>query len=191
MQTLIDPTKVTDFNRGDSELELFMMFCILVAGKNSKVQAKKLDQFLDSANYPFCYLDSLVESGLLRQQMEHHKLGQYGRLERVFEKLLDLSEERIDFLRVVTVEELEKVVGMKTARFFIVHSRKDCQAAILDTHILAHLRSLGYDAPKATPTSKKQYARWEKVVLDLVAESGKTYADWDLDVWKARSQKEA
>ena len=43
---MIDPRKVTKFDRTLEELEEFMLFAIVVAGKNAFQQARKLEQFL-------------------------------------------------------------------------------------------------------------------------------------------------
>lgn len=38
--TVIDPTRITRFDRTDEELEYFAFFCILVAGKNARTMAR-------------------------------------------------------------------------------------------------------------------------------------------------------
>jgi len=43
---MINPTTITNYNRTQSELEEFLMFSIMVAGKSAKQTAQKLNQFL-------------------------------------------------------------------------------------------------------------------------------------------------
>ena len=40
---MIDPYKITNYNRTESQLQEFLLFCILVAGKTAYIQAKKLE----------------------------------------------------------------------------------------------------------------------------------------------------
>ena len=50
MMTKIDPYNITNFQRSDAELELFLLFCIVVAGKTAYIQSEKLDLFLGKTN---------------------------------------------------------------------------------------------------------------------------------------------
>ncbi len=43
---MIDPRKVTKFDRTPEELEEFLLFSVVVAGKGAFQQAKKLDEFI-------------------------------------------------------------------------------------------------------------------------------------------------
>jgi len=185
----IDPTQVTNFNRDNFELQQFMLFCVLVAGKNSKIQSKKLDEFLGNGNVntPFCFMDGLRDMNALHIHMERCKLGQYNRLEKTFGKLLDAWRKNPYFLRTIGVGELQDMVGLKTSRFFLVHSRPSVRAAILDTHILAWMREeCRIAAPKATPSSKNVYLALESLFLRECDNRGKTVAEMDLDIWKSR-----
>jgi thermostable 8-oxoguanine DNA glycosylase len=76
---------------------------------------------------------------------------------------------------------------MKTSRCFIIHSRPNAQYAALDTHILKHMRSLGYDTPKSTP-SKKQYLHLEKEFLKLAKKADMSPANYDLMIWNKYSK---
>ena len=44
----IDPYNITKYDRTEEELQLFLLFCIVVAGKTAYIQAEKLEQFLCS-----------------------------------------------------------------------------------------------------------------------------------------------
>jgi len=187
---MIDPTQITNYNRTEAELEEFLMFAILVAGKTAKTQAQKLENFLSSRGEatPFEHLEYLFGGSwiMLRNAMRHHKLGQYNRIEQAFKGILMFKGK----LKTVSVEELESVkgIGSKTARFFILHSRKDARHAVLDVHILKWLREQGYSAPKQTPT-KKKYAVLEAIFLTEAWKHEMTPADFDLMIWKSFSQK--
>ena len=91
---------------------------------------------------------------------------------------------------------LEKIpgVGMKTSRFFLLHSDifyKD-QIAILDTHILKFIKeNIDDRAPKSTPVIPLTYRFWEERFLSWCEQNNKNVADFDLEVWKkyARTNK--
>jgi len=191
---MIDPTKITNYNRTEAELEEFLVFAILVAGKTAKTQAKKLEQFLSTAKEfglpsgttALEYISYLSKGNYLSSVMVNCKLGQYNRLEKAFEGILQFKGK----LKTISVSELESVngIGSKTARFFVLHSQKDARVACLDVHILKWLREQGYSAPKQTPT-KKRYAILEAVFLTEAWKREMNPADLDLMIWKSFSQK--
>lgn len=197
---MINPTTITNYNRTEAELEEFLLFAILVAGKTAKTQAKKLDSFLFQSGLckmtPFEAIEHLLKLGESRYYtignnplvicMKGHKLGQYKRLYNAFKGILDFKGK----LKTISVAELESVngIGSKTARFFILHSRKDAKVACLDVHILKWMREQGYSAPKQTPT-KKRYAILEKQFLTEAWKREMNPADLDLMIWKSFSQK--
>ena len=191
---MINPTTITNFNRTEEELEEFLIFAILVAGKGAEQQAKKLDAFLNYhyptnrrfKNKPFEYIEWLLDWNMLDIIMKEFKLGQYNRIGHAFTEIVKFKGR----LKKITLEELESIkgIGSKTARFFLLHSRKDAQFAVLDTHILKWLREQGYDAPKATPT-KKKYAVLEKIFLTEAWKREMLPADLDLMIWKSYATK--
>jgi thermostable 8-oxoguanine DNA glycosylase len=190
---MITPTTITNYNRTEAELEEFLMFAILVAGKGAEQQAKKLDTFLTVANMlnqsPFEYIqDKLDGVGLsLDFIMRACKFGQYNRIGHAFREILKFKGK----LKNVTIEELESIsgIGSKTARFFILHSRPDANVAVLDTHILKWLSKQGYkNIPKATP-AKKKYAEIERYFLAEAIFHDTTPADLDLTIWKSYATK--
>lgn len=190
---MISPTNITNHNRSQSELEEFLLFCIMVAGKSANQTAQKLNLFLhkrENNESPLEYVDALLHEELginLEQAMRNARLGQYGRLGKAFAGIVKFQGR----LHEVSVEDLESIngIGPKTARFFLLHSRPDQRLAVLDTHLLAHMREdLGMDVPKSTP-NKNKYKVLEQKLLKVIDESGKTFAEYDLDVWKSRSQK--
>ena len=189
---MITPNEITNYNRTESELEEFLLFSIMVAGKSSAQTAKKLDDFLFvtmGMMSPLDWIQHLVKLGQtiscnnpLMKCLQNHKLGQYNRLYSAFTGILQFKGR----LKEVTVEELESVqgIGSKTARFFILHSRENQRLAVLDTHILKWMSSMGYKVPKQTPPKNK----YRKIELDFLAEcdkAQKTPAEMDLEIWKS------
>jgi thermostable 8-oxoguanine DNA glycosylase len=199
---LIDPYKITNYNRTKNELEEFLLFCIVVAGKTAYIQAEKLEQFLESTNTrlmmpekvsPFQSIISAEQHGILMQEIQKAKLGQYRKIYSAFKYI---SENKIDLNR-MTTELLELIpgVGMKSSRFFLLHSDINWQnhIAILDTHILKFIKeNIDNRAPKSTPSIRVTYKYWEDVFLHWCEQNNKNVADFDLEVWKsyARTKKD-
>jgi thermostable 8-oxoguanine DNA glycosylase len=193
---MIDPYNITNYNRTEAELQELLMFCILVAGKTAYIQAGKLEQFLNSIRVrlmlsdrtkPFEIIKSANDHGILLQEIEKAKLGQYTKISKAFDYLI---KNKID-LFVCEPDELEKVpgIGMKTSRFFILHSRNIKTLAVLDVHILKFLGTLGYKVPKTTP-NKKQYYQLEQLFLNYCKNNNLHPADADLEIWKSYAKKE-
>ena len=192
---MIDPYKITNYNRNQYELEEFLLFCIVVAGKTAYIQAQKLNDFLVSVNTrlcmpeyinPFQSLKSAEQHGILMEEIQKAKLGQYKKIYAGFKYI---SEHNLD-LRKTTTEQLELVpgVGMKSSRFFLLHSDETYKdnIAILDTHILKFIKeNIDNQAPKSTPTIKVTYKYWEDVFLLWCEQNKKNVADFDLEVWKS------
>ena len=191
----VDPYNITKFDRTKSELECFLLFCIVVAGKTAYIQARKLDEFLTSVNKrlmmpehinPFQSLKSAEQHGILMEEIQKAKLGQYKKIYAGFKYI---SECNYDLKRMTPdILELIPGVGMKTSRFFLLHSDinyKD-KIAILDTHILKFIKeNIDERAPKSTPTSPIKYIFWETRFLFWCAINNKNVADFDLEVWKS------
>ena len=184
----IDPTKITNFDRTDSELQAFALFAVFCAGKNSDYASRCLARLLHKCDStPFEYLRELGEVGI-HNALVASKIGQYGRLTKAVMGLLELN------LATCSLEDLMAVhgCGPKTSRFILVHSRKDCRHGILDCHILKFLKENGCeDAPQQTPTSNKQYLELEKKFL-FIAERlvpCMSIADIDLILWMRYSNR--
>ena len=200
-KTKIDPYKITNYNRTEEELELFLLFCIVVAGKTAYVQAEKLDQFISSVNErlmmpesvsPFQTIKSAEQHGILMEEIQKAKLGQY---KKIYSGFKYISENKFD-LRKTKPDQLELIpgVGMKSSRFFLLHSDINFKnhIAILDTHILKFIKeNIDNRAPKSTPTIRVTYKYWEDVFLYWCELNKKNVADFDLEVWKsyARTKK--
>jgi thermostable 8-oxoguanine DNA glycosylase len=184
---MIDPKTITNFNRTEAELQEFLMFCVVVAGKNSHQQAIKLDQFIKdiTANTgnttPFSALEKLWPT-TITWRLQEVKMGQYTRITNAFWLICKLQD-----LKNVTVAELEKVkgIGPKTARFFVLHSRPNQNVAVLDTHILKWMgKAMRVKVPNATPSGNR-YLELEKFFLDYCKEKKCSPAELDLEIWKS------
>lgn len=190
---MIDPKTVTNFERTPQELEEFMLFSIVVAGKNAFVQANKLDEFINKFHgggyTPFGVIRTMDMDGTLDFFLRSVKMGQYNRVGTAFRGLAHFfryndASDRHSPLKDVPIKYLEtfKGIGMKTARFFVMHTRPHQQHACLDTHILRWLGQKGHIVPKTTPQGDK-YLALEKVFLDYCNQMGKLPAELDLAIW--------
>jgi len=181
---MIDPYNITDFSRSRSDLEEFWLFCLAVAGKKATVIADKVAEFLKDAEEgetPFAYVRRLWSESTLRDRLKGVRLGKYALLEKAYSaSVADAAPD----LTTATAEDLESIpgVGPKTARFFILHSRKDARVAVIDTHVLKYLRMLGHSVPKGVP-SGREYKRLEEIMLSEMDKSGMPRAEFDLAVW--------
>jgi thermostable 8-oxoguanine DNA glycosylase len=192
---MIDPYNITDYNRQRGELEEFLLFCIVVAGKTAYIQSRKLEEFLSSINTrlmmpehisPFQSLISADQHGILLEEIHKAKLGQYKKIHAAFKHII---QHKYDLSK-MTPDLLESIpgVGMKTSRFFLLHSDINYKnnIAILDTHILKFIKeNIDDRAPKSTPTIKVTYKYWEDLFLYWCQCNNKNVADFDLEVWKS------
>jgi thermostable 8-oxoguanine DNA glycosylase len=186
---MIDPSKITNYNRTEEELEEFLLFTIMVAGKSAMQTAKKLNEFLYFADNKKSPLDTIIDRdnrSCLLYAMRMCKLGQYDRLEKAFKGIIQFKNR----LKSVTIDELESVagIGSKTSRFFTLHSRPNQQIAVLDTHILKYMASKGYKVPKSTPP-KNKYGAIEEQFIQLAKDNNMSVAEFDLQVWRSYSEK--
>ena len=192
---MIDPYNITNYKRSKNELEEFLLFCIVVAGKTAYIQARKLDEFLKSVNTrlmmpenisPFQTIKSAEQHGVLFEEIKKAKLGQY---KKIYSGFKYISEKEYN-LNKMTPEILEKIpgVGMKTSRFFLLHSDifYTNKIAILDTHILKFIKeNIDERAPKSTPVIPLTYRFWEDMFLRWCSDNNKDMAEFDLEVWKS------
>ena len=195
---MIDPSNITNYNLTDAELEEHILFWVAAAGKNGRTAARRLEVFLTMITYngmsPFEAIRNQHDNNndhvydTIPELMKLAGMGCYTHKSRTF---IELALANLD-LRTCTIEDLEKIygIGSKTARCFILHSRKGARLSGLDTHMLKHLKEVGIeDVPKSTPSSKKKYMMLEQEVLRLVDEAGMSPADYDLKIWNKYSTK--
>jgi hypothetical protein len=194
---MIDPNNVTNASRTAAELEEFLLFCVVVAGKNADQQAAKLERFLGGRR-PFPFIRASSREGRLGAQLREVRLGKYSLLERSF---VEVSGAGAD-LATCTWERLTLFpgIGIKTAKFFILHSRPRQMHGVLDTHVLAWMREhwaaggrRGLSVPRHSPQDPRIYRFWETVYFGMVTArhhgGSSPHVDWarfDLDLWKER-----
>lgn len=189
---MINPAKVTNYNRTQYELEEFILFCINVAGKKSAIEAPKLEVFIERAKNitkettPFNCIRKLIKLGRLNEIMHWAKLSPYAQRYNSY-----VAVAKIKDLQTVTLNRLLQVpgIGLKTARFFLSHSREDFDEPMLDTHILRFLRDQGHaDAPKSTPSNENTYRYFANIFKNIARQLGKSVTDLDLEIWKQYSR---
>ena len=188
---MINPAEVTNYNRTQAELEEFILFCINVAGKKSSIEAPKLEVFIERAknitkeSTPFNCIRKLIKLGRLQEIMHWAKLSPYTQRHNSYVSVVMIKD-----LQTVTLNRLLQVpgIGLKTARFFLSHSREDFDEPMLDTHILRFLRDQGYtNAPKSTPSNIGIYNYYANVFKMFARTMGKSVTDLDLEIWKQYS----
>lgn len=184
---MIDPIHITNYERSSSELEELLLFCIAVAGKNAITTSHNLERLLTWGRHvfqvqtPFEVVRAAEEKEGIVNVMKAMHFGCYNVKGKGFLQAANSGHD----LRVCTVADLEGIhgVGMKTARFFILHTRKNARVACLDTHVLKWLAYYtGYDVPGSTPPRKK-YLELEQVFLKIADVMGISPADLDLKIW--------
>lgn len=187
---MIDPTKITNYNLSKTKLEETILFWVCAAGKNGVTASICLERLLSSwkpianAFYPdpspFEIVRTINESVDLPTVMKTCGIGCYNAKAKTFVALVESNLN----LKKCSVADLEAIpgIGPKTARCFLIHSRKNQQYAGLDTHVLKFLRDKGHPVPKTTPTGKK-YRELEIIFLEYANKSGMNVADFDLSIW--------
>jgi thermostable 8-oxoguanine DNA glycosylase len=192
MGYLVDPHDITDFDRSEKDLQTVILFWIAAAGKKATTAARSLDSLLRrgeemfGVSLPFSILEAFGDG--LAEAMREQGMGCYNNKSR---SMLALARSGID-LRTCSVEDLESIpgIGPKTARCFLIHSRRGVRHAGLDTHVLKYMREMGFDVPKSTPSGRK-YSEIESIFLDMADASGMSLADFDLSIWRKYESKGA
>jgi thermostable 8-oxoguanine DNA glycosylase len=188
---MIDPTNITNFDRDDYSLQEVFLFWICAAGKKAILVSKSLDKVLKHGHdlfgkslLPFEIIKKFDDQ--LPNVLKKYGIGCYNNKSK---SMLEIARSKLN-LRECCVQDLEEIygIGPKTARCFIMHTRKNAKHAGLDTHVLSFLRDLGYNVPKSTPT-KKKYLEIENIFLDLVERYNTTVQELDLRIWNEYSSK--
>ena len=197
---MIDPKKVTDYNRNEWQLQEWLLYCVCVAGKKSEIESPKVRKFCLDPRFgfnlkPFDLIRKLlgvssVEEDGLMQHLKKYKIAPYKQRYNSFKDAVTLLP---DNLSEVTLNELQEVRGIstKTSRFFLTHSREDFDEPVLDTHILRFLQEEGYRVPLSTPQNPDEYARVSKIFRQIANHEGKSVTDLDLEVWTQYSYGKA
>ncbi len=192
----VDPKNIPQ-RLSNPQLEYFILFAILVAGKSADQTYKKLNEFLervsesipfDLSYTPFELIRFLIGTGELLLELEASRFGQYTRVTPAIRKAIELD------LDSLTIDKLEEVpgIGPKTARYILLYADPSFQGVPLDTHILKYLNARGYAAvPRSTPSSEPTYNRLERLFQKEAADLGKTVRELDTEVWKRYAVGEA
>jgi hypothetical protein len=189
----------------DAQLQWMLLLGIVVAGKVARTQEMKLRRFLGAVNAyafelepdkhtPFSALRALTRcnrpehpADMIRFYLEAVKMGQYSRIAPAFTQL---ATSDID-LRACSRDDICGIhgIGLKTASFFILFSRRDAAVACLDTHILAFMKEKGItaDVPRQ-PRSRKDYLRLETAFIDYCKNLGRPIGEVDFEIWLARNR---
>ena len=198
---MIDPKKVTDYNRNEWQLQEWLLYCICVAGKKSEIESPKVRKFCLDPRFgfnlkPFDLIRKLlsvssVEEDGLKQHLKKYKISPYTQRYNSFKDAVTLLP---DNLSEVTIDDLQKVRGIstKTSRFFLTHSREDFEEPVIDTHILRFLRDEGHnDVPESTPQNPKVYAKVAKYFSDIAEAREQSVTELDLQIWTEYSYGKA
>lgn len=189
MILVLDPKHITNYNRSDNELQIFWLFCILVAGKNSDTTNNALSRIVHDLNSWENVFDAIHKIGYegLKDILRKHRTGQYERISKAIWQSLNLD------LRNCSLNDLTKIhgVGPKTARFFLLHTREFCDEIVLDTHILNWMREkCGVkDVPENTPQNLNKYNELAEICKKLMIDHypGLSLASIDLLIWTEMS----
>jgi thermostable 8-oxoguanine DNA glycosylase len=193
LQKMVNELEIIKYDRTDEELEELILFLIAVAGKNAATTSRMIYQFL----LPFPSLTPFEVVKLWSAEGEesfknHLKTIGFGCQTRLAKAFEEIAKSKLN-LRTCSRDDLLKIhgIGLKSANCFISWSRKGSKLAMLDTHLMKYIRNdLGHtDAPKSTPSSKKQYEKWEKVFLDHCADKKVDPTKYDLLIWKKYAKR--
>jgi thermostable 8-oxoguanine DNA glycosylase len=170
------------------EKEYFLIFSVIVAGRNAKMAVEKtwrLLEFTWGEETPFDLIKHYIDHNTLVQKLKSLKVGQYTRIEKALKDIIKLDVETCSLEDLLACHG----VGNKTSRFFLLNTRKNANYAVLDTHVLKWLRSIfgnWRSVPKSTPTSEHQYALWEYEAIRTMKKEypERTLAQADFEIWK-------
>lgn len=183
-----------------SELEVFLIHCVVVAGKSAPFGNAKTKAILadcPAGTRPFDYLRTVGDLGALFRKA---RTGNYHKMVACFSALLfsplDLATCSVDQL--VTIPG----IGRKTASYFVMYTRPESETngiAVIDTHVLKwcrenawaceRLRELGLaKIPISSPPSARQYQLIQQVVCEDARRKGLSSRAWDSRNWDGYSK---
>jgi hypothetical protein len=176
------------------QLERFLLIGVCVAGKVARQQQEKFDMFEmllwrrhRDARSLFALLRAAGEQEVY-DTLRVVKMGQYARITAAF---MGLARSALE-LESCTRDQLcdIKGIGMKTASFFILFTRRYAPISCLDVHILNYLRETGLapHAPRATPGSLKLYLDLEAIFVKHAQELGRPTGELDFEIWLKRNR---
>lgn len=187
---MIIPEKFTNYKLDDNGLQEYVLFSLMVFNKNANQTAVKLNNFLEWVHMlPTDSGKPLDHFSAIRRRLKRHtavdmvtkfRFGNTTVKSAGLEGLVNCGFD----LRTCTPQQLETLsgFGMKTSRFFILHTRRNARVACLDTHILEWLSYYTAHDVKKSP-SKNKYLKLEKVFLGIADAMGVSPAELDLKIW--------
>lgn len=183
----IDYNKITKYNRNVEQLLTFLMWCTVTPGKRSDVITPRFNAMFSETNKPQDVIKKHGKS--IRSLLEKNGIGQYDRILKAWKAIRNIKP--IGQLKTITRPELMTIpgIGPKTASFFIVHSRKWQEIAVLDVHILKHLQKIfpKFDIPDVTPQDLDTYEQVEALFLGLACQLNMSPAQLDTQIWQRYS----
>jgi len=200
---MIDPQNITNFDRDLEELEEFLLFGILVAGGRADIAAKAVNDLV--ARLKITWNNEVYRQindpriSLMRRLSDYVCVSVLGTdmlpsefLAGKFKKMGIRWHNQKAKSVIRLMETLYPMGGLDVLAlatkplevFFILHSRRGADCAVLDTHVLKYLRDSGVpNVPKSTPSSKSEYERLSKEFMLLKPDSV-SLAEFDLKIWK-------
>jgi thermostable 8-oxoguanine DNA glycosylase len=170
------------FDRSLAELQQYILTCILTAGQKAEFAEQKANDItadIPEGNLP---CEFLIAKDDLDGYLRSRRTGKYRYLAQAIRRIAELD------LTTATEQELRSVPGIsfKTARIFLLRSRRDAPHAALDVHTLRFLRDhSSMEVPDRPPSSECEYLKLEAELLRLFAEKypALSPAEADEKVW--------
>lgn len=170
----------------------------MVFNKNANQTASKLEEFLNWChNIDIDHFKTMNHFEVIRNKLKRYSAFdivskfRFGNTTVKSKGLEELVNSKLN-LRKCSPEELEKIsgFGMKTSRYFILHTRKNARVACLDTHVLQWMKKfpLIFGEIKKGQPSRKRYLELEKEFLEVCDTSNVTPAKLDLEIWNSQRQ---
>lgn len=169
------------------QLTMFLLWCTVTPGKKSETITPRFNNLFKKHD-----TKSLLNSHgrHIHTLLKKEGIGQYDRLMKCWKTIRNIKP--IGQLKTITREELVTIpgIGPKTASFFIVHSRKWQEMAVLDVHILDWVREQYplFKIPEQTPQDLNVYRQIEGLFLGRACQLNMSPADLDNHIWKQRSK---
>lgn len=192
---MVDPANFTNFKLDDQGLEEYVLFSLMVFNKNADQTKVKLEQFLNwchGEKRTKSHFEVVKEKLKTRSGWDLVNEFKFGNTTIKGNGLEGLVNSGLN-LRTCSVDDLEKIsgFGMKTSRFFILHTRENARCACLDTHILQWLKYYtDEEVPRETPNRNK-YIKLEKMFLSIADAMGIHPAILDIRIWNKQRGSEA
>jgi hypothetical protein len=184
-----------------TELEIFLLHAVIVAGKNAPFANNALKRFIGEwERSPFALIRSHIQRGVLDDCIKQARLGNYNKMGTCFRRLVS---SKLD-LETCGIDELEAIpyIGCKTSRYFLMYTRPVHQTnriAVIDTHTWKWVKSdpwakqrlleMGVETiPDKPPSDRKRYRLFEEVVVADAHRKGISTRNWDIANWNKESR---